>query len=205
MATTKQDLMQFLKFLSNHIDREITLIAVGGTALTLLGIKESTKDIDFDLPESSDCKIIEGILKDLNFEKKGFSWFATTNIGITRIDLFKGGYIFNIQLLDDYINKTRIITKIGNITLKTISLQDIIITKIGRGDERDFDDIKQIYEKERIDNDELIERYFKAAESLPDAFSEVVRMRLLDLIEIKFKQWGKEDARLVEKVKKWKI
>lgn len=45
--TTKDDLVAFIQKLDSFLDKPITVIALGGTALTLLEIKSSTKDIDF--------------------------------------------------------------------------------------------------------------------------------------------------------------
>lgn len=46
----KRNLIQFLKELDGNLERRITLVVVGGTALTLLDVKPSTIDVDFTLP-----------------------------------------------------------------------------------------------------------------------------------------------------------
>ena len=203
IKTNKQILLDFLKNIDDKLPHKITIIAVGGTALTLLNIKESTKDIDFDFPQKKELNTINKLFSDLDFEAMGNSWLTT---GGLRLDLFTGGYIFNIQLLKDYIEESKPIWELNNITLKALSLYDIIITKIGRGDERDFDDIKQIYSTNKIDNDVLIKRYFKSAESLPDAFSNSVKQRLFDLLDLKFSEWNfKKDKEIIEKIRKWQM
>lgn len=46
----KKSLLDFLSEIDRKLKRKITLIAAGGTALTLLDLKSSTIDIDFTGP-----------------------------------------------------------------------------------------------------------------------------------------------------------
>lgn len=200
--TNKEKLLNFLKTIDGKLPHKITIIAIGGTALTLLNLKESTRDIDFDLPIEKDWKALVDLFKKLDFELEGFAWFTSTGL---RIDLFKWGYIFCTQLPSDYVKKSKLALKLDKITLKTLSLEDIIVTKLGRGDERDFMDIKQIYLHSDIDNEQLAERFFEIAKSWIES-PEIIRQKLLDLIEIKFSQWNfPVPTKLVLKVKSWEI
>jgi hypothetical protein len=56
-------LLGFLEEVDKEVERKVTLIAVGGTALTLLGAKPSTRDVDFTLP-SDDYGAFRGALKN---------------------------------------------------------------------------------------------------------------------------------------------
>jgi tRNA isopentenyl-2-thiomethyl-A-37 hydroxylase MiaE len=81
-------------------------------------------------------------------------------------------------------------------------LEDIIISKLARGDERDFSDIKKILENRKIDLNNLTSRYKETMENSAVAF---YKQKFLDLIEIKFSQWDlKQDKKLISEVKKWK-
>ncbi len=200
--TNKEELLSFLKNIDEKLPHKITIIAIGGTALTLLNLKDSTKDIDFDLPIEKDWKALESLFQKLDFESEGFAWFTPTGL---RIDLFKRGYIFCSQLPFDYVEKSKDAVKLDKITLKTLSLEDIIVSKLGRGDERDFQDIKQIYLHANINNEQLAERFFEIAQSWIES-SEIVRQKLLDLIDIKFSQWKFPiPNKLVQKVRAWEI
>lgn len=210
--TNKRELFGFIKLIDEKLPHKITIIAIGGTALTLLNLKESTKDIDFDLPFEKDWKDLVSLFQKLDFEQEGFAWF--TSLGL-RIDLFKQGYIFSTQLPSDYVEKSNIAVKLENITLKTLSLEDMIITKLGRGDERDFMDLRQIYLPANnlpannlhinIDNEQLVERFFEIARGWFDS-PKIIKQKLLDLLEIKFLQWEFQiSPELVQKVKSWKI
>ena len=81
---TKDDLVSWIRAVDKRLDKKIVVIAVGGTAMTLLGLKSSTRDVDFCV-FSKDKKEFEGALDD-KFP----------------VDVFLDGYIFCLQLPDDY-------------------------------------------------------------------------------------------------------
>jgi hypothetical protein len=62
MAVDAGWLFGFLEEVSANLDRPVTLVAVGGTALTLLGVKESTLDIDFTAPKDDLVAFHAGLL-----------------------------------------------------------------------------------------------------------------------------------------------
>ena len=99
------------------------------------------------------------------------------------------------------LEKSKLIKSIGNIELYALSLLDIIISKLARGDERDFNDIKRIFEKEKIDVKELVSRY---KETMEASVVGNYKQKLLDLIEFKFKDWKFPiDSEIINGVKKW--
>ena len=84
----KDHLLGWLKGIDERINRKIILVAVGGTAMTLLGLKPSTRDVDFCI-EGKNSKLFKEAIKDSEF----------------KVDLFQDGFIFSEQLPDDYIEK----------------------------------------------------------------------------------------------------
>lgn len=135
----KNDLLSWLKDIDRKLKKDITLIAVGGTAMTLLGLKPSTRDIDFCI-DSKDKKDFEAVL-----DKK----FV--------VDIFVDGYIFSEQLPDDYKDISKDIVEMGHIKLKTLNSIDIVITKTARLNARDEEDIKSI--AKHVDKEKLIKRF----------------------------------------------
>jgi len=128
MQLDKGMLTGFLEEVDGQLGRRIRLIAVGGTAMTLLGLKPSTIDIDFDL-SSGDAEELDRALKAI---PHGF-----------RIDIFRDGLIFSQQLPDDYAGKCIAVkTGLKNIELYALHPLDIVVTKIGRLNERDLQDIE---------------------------------------------------------------
>lgn len=126
-------LLNFLEEVDKELERKITLIAVGGSALTLLGAKPSTRDVDFALPNDN-REEFQRALKDT---PHGFV-----------VHCFNDGMIFSQSLPDDYLSKSALVKhKMKNIQLRTLSPLDIVVTKIGRLDDRDKQDIDTCIKK----------------------------------------------------------
>ena len=79
----KKDLLNWLKKIDGKLKKNITLIAVGGTAMTLLNFKESTIDVDFDV------------------SRDDYNLFKNAIDKTFRVDIFVDGYIFSEQLPED--------------------------------------------------------------------------------------------------------
>ncbi len=141
----RNELIKWLRSIDKKLHRKITLIAVGGTAMTLLGLKSSTRDVDFCI-KSEEKK---------DFEKALDKKFKT--------DIFTDGYIFSEQLPADYSEKSKEIVKMKNIALKTLHPIDIIITKAARFNARDEEDIEAL--SKHVDKYELIKRFNEVLKS----------------------------------------
>lgn len=127
MSLDKSALLDFLRILDNEISKKITLVATGGTAMTLLDLKPSTIDIDFTIP-SSDKPAFDKALASV---PHGF-----------KIDVWTDGTVFSQSLPDDYLEKNIKIANFRHILLKALHPVDIVVTKIGRLDYRDVQDIE---------------------------------------------------------------
>lgn len=193
------ELYELLDSISEYIEIEIQMYALGGTALTILGIKKSTRDIDINISSDKQYEYIRKTFEKLGFKNSGgLRWFTQEGLAF---DLFYGSNILGTALMHDCLSLSKFIKKIGNIALYTLSFYDIIISKLARGDERDFIDIKHIFEKEKIDLKFLVERYLKTMEvSVVGNY----KQKLLDLIEIRFSDWKfPRNEELISMVKKW--
>lgn len=137
-------LLGFLRILDSELKKKIILIAAGGTAMALLKLKPSTRDIDFTLPKE-DYEEFEKTLKKI---PHGF-----------KIDSWPDGYIFSQQLPADYLDKSIPIEfNAKNIELRALHPIDIIATKIGRLDERDIEDIKECIKQHNLTKQEITNR-----------------------------------------------
>ena len=103
--------------------------------MTLLDLKPSTIDIDFTIP-SSDLQEFEKALKN---NPTGF-----------KVDRWPDGYIFCQSLPSDYIDKSIGIKEFSHISLRALHPVDIIVTKIGRLNQRDIQDIEKIIKEYKI-------------------------------------------------------
>jgi hypothetical protein len=192
-------LFGLLDSLSTFAEHKIRLYALGGTALTILGIKPSTLDIDINVGSEAEYRYISSLFEELGFQKEGtMKW--TTQEGL-RFDLFHSSNILGTQLLPDCLTKAKFIRKVGSIELYTLSPEDIIISKLARGIDRDFDDIRLILDHEKINLNSLATRY---RNTMQDSVVSLHKQKFLDLIDIKYKEWGrKPNTRLIAEVRKW--
>lgn len=143
MPCDKSLLLEFLEVLNDDLTKKITLVAAGGTAMTLLDLKPSTIDIDFTIP-SSDLPEFERALKD---NPPGF-----------KVDRWADGYVFCQSLPGDYLDKSIKIKDYTHILLKALHPVDIVVTKIGRLNQRDIQDIEKCISKFKITKDEITAR-----------------------------------------------
>lgn len=193
-----EEFFELVESISKYIEREVKMYALGGTAMTLLNIKKSTRDIDINIESSPEYEYICKIFHQLGFERKGIRWITQEGLAF---DIFYGSNILGTELLPDCIDKSDFIKSFGNIKIYTLSLEDIIISKLARGDSRDFDDIKMILKTDKINLKSFVQRYKKTMETSVVAH---YKQKLLDLIEIKFKEWNFNlDTDLINTVKKW--
>ncbi len=114
--------------MDKKVQRKIKLVAVGGTALTLLGKKTSTMDIDFTGPSRDLQEFIRAHL--------------TLGHGYD-IHLFNDGQIVSQSLPQNYLKKcSSISTNLTKINLLALHPLDIVLAKIGRLNLRDIQDIE---------------------------------------------------------------
>lgn len=156
--------MQTLDNWERLINFRVNLIGCGGTALTLLGIKESTKDIDFIVPVVGEYNKLMIFLERLGYgEKGGGLWHPDDPLFLYQF--WAGARVFTTDLLESPLEPGRniLIKKWRNIYLGALNLPDVIITKMSRGTQLDIEDCVAAYSKSDIDPDKLLERYAEAA------------------------------------------
>ncbi|MBU4346274.1 MAG: hypothetical protein KKH29_02985 [Candidatus Omnitrophica bacterium] len=160
-----QGLLDRLSVWDGFLKRKVHLIACGGTAMTLLGIKDSTKDIDLIVPNLTEYNYLTGTLKQIGYE-------SVTGAGWSRgdgfiFDLFRGNRVHTTELLESPLKKGNhvLIKEFSRIYLGALNYYDLIISKLFRATEIDLDDcLSLIKEKGReINIPRLKERFQKTA------------------------------------------
>jgi predicted nucleotidyltransferase len=198
-TTTANELYELLRSLSPYLEHSVPFYALGGTALTILGIKASTLDVDIAISTKKDYEAIHSLFEKIGFKKLGVLRYQTQE-GLF-FDLFQAPDILGTVLLPDFTEKATFIRTIGSIELYTLGLEDIIITKLARGDSRDFDDIKSILDTQSVALPALV---FCYKETMETSIVAHYQQKLLDLIEIKCKEWKFSiDKNLIKEVKAW--
>jgi len=141
----KNELLDILHKIDLELKNKITIVAVGGTAMTLLGIKESTKDIDFNIPSHDDYKEFERVINKIRFNIK--------------IDYYEQNMIFSEALPMDYLKiAIKYEHNFNKIKLYILNPIDIICSKIARLSDRDIEDIKECIKCYNITRSQIKER-----------------------------------------------
>jgi len=161
----RQALLDRISAWDDFLKRKVYLIACGGTALTLLGVKASTKDIDLLVPNEDEHDYLISILKQLGYKSaSGWGWSREDAF---IFDLFRGNSIHTTQLLEPPLNKGNhaIVKEFSHIYLGVLNYYDIIISKLFRGTFIDNEDCLALLKakKNEIDLVKLEERFRQTA------------------------------------------
>jgi len=142
----------------------VRLIACGGTALTLLKIKDSTRDMDFTVPVAREYERLMKFLGDLGYEEKG-GGLAHDDDPNFIYQFWSGNKVFTTNLLDPPLDpgKHILIKRWSHIYLAALNLTDLIITKMFRGTPVDRDDCIAAFATGKVNAEKLLERYAEAA------------------------------------------
>ena len=93
------DLLDTLDNWNSLMNFRVRLIGCGGTALTLLKIKDSTRDIDFTVPMQKEYDRLMKFLGDLGYEEKG-GGLAHDDDPNFIYQFWCGNKVFSTDLLD---------------------------------------------------------------------------------------------------------
>ena len=162
----KEFLLARLADWDSFLKKRVRLIACEGTALTLLNIKPSTKDIDLIVPDSGEYDYLLTILDQLGYK-------SVTGSGLRRgddfaFDLFRGPRVHTTELLDSPLqpDKHLLIKEFTYIYLGALNYYDLLITKLFRGTTVDMDDCLALMSRRGHDIDiQVLERRFRATAS----------------------------------------
>lgn len=161
----KHSLLERIRIWNDFLKRRVHLIACGGTAMTLLGVKESTKDIDLMVPKANEYTYLIKTLQQLGY-KSASGWGWSREDGFI-FDLFRGNAVHTTELVESPLvdeNHT-LIKEFSHIYLGVLNYYDIIISKLFRGTEIDNEDCLVLVKNKRkeIDLIRLEERLRKTA------------------------------------------
>lgn len=161
----KQRLLDTFSVWNGYLKRKVHLIACGGTAMTLLGVKESTKDIDLLVPNEPEYDYLVRILKDLGYQSVTGSGWAKDGGFI--FDLFRGKRIHTTELLESPLieGNNLLVKEFSSVYLGVLNLYDLIISKVFRGSRVDMEDCLSLVKarKQDIDINILGERFRETA------------------------------------------
>jgi len=162
---SKQGLLDTLSGWNGFLKKKVHLVACGGTAMTLIGVKASTKDVDFIVSVESEYDYLVKTIKDLGYKPaSGYGW-AKDNGFI--FDLFKGKKVFTTELLDSPLGPSRNIklVEFSHIYVGILNYYDLMISKLFRGTSVDMDDCAALFKSKKgeIDIKEFTKRFKETA------------------------------------------
>ena len=161
----KKELLNEISGWNRFLKRKMHLIACGGTALTILGLKESTKDIDFIVPNINEYTYLIATLKKIGYKSAAGNGWSRNEKYV--FDLFRGKFVHTTELLESPLLEGNNIffEEFSNVYLGVLNFYDLIISKLFRGAQVDFDDCLILYEanKNQINVNKLRERFKKTA------------------------------------------
>lgn len=137
----KNELLDNLRAWNRVLRRKVHLIACGGTAMTLLGVKASTKDVDFMVPNIKEYNYLLKQLPIMGYrESNGPGWQRKGEI--FHFDIFRGNNIHTTGLLESPLEEGRnkLLAEFSHLYIGILNDYDLISSKLMRGTKVDFDD-----------------------------------------------------------------
>jgi len=159
-----QEQEAILLAIGNLLPKKLDVYAVGGTAMMLRGIKNSTLDIDIIFNNGKNRAGFIEVLKKLGAKE----FDATITYGLRnnspimlefrdcRFDLFTDKVISS-NFSDKMKERAKQIHEFGNLVIHVADIHDIIIMKSATSREKDIEDIISIIDKNKIDWDIILE------------------------------------------------
>lgn len=161
----KQGLWDILEGWDEYLPRHVRVVACGGTALTIQDLKESTKDVDFMVPDDEEYRALVQTIKKLGYRQTTGSGWARDDGYI--FDLFAGNRVFITELLESPLDAGNHIPikAFKKISVGALNDYDLIISKMFRGTDVDVDDCLRLINSrgKNFDLNKLLERYKEAA------------------------------------------
>jgi len=162
----QKDLLATLGLWNGFLNKKVHLIACGGTALTLLGVKESTKDVDMLVPVDQEYNYLIKTLEQLGYvQETGSGWRRKGELFV--FDLFKGKRVHTTELLESPLEKVNhtLIKELSHIYIGALNPYDLIVSKLFRGTNVDVDDCLMLFraKHKEITLDLLRERFIETA------------------------------------------
>ena len=135
----KNRLIEILREWNRFLKRKVHLIACGGTAMTLLGVKPSTKDIDFIAPIANEHDYLTKQLKALGYKQATGSGWKRAGEDF-QFDIFRGSRIHTTELLDSPLEEGRhsVLMEFSRLYIGILNDYDLIVSKLMRGTSVDF-------------------------------------------------------------------
>lgn len=158
----KHALLSIMEQWNRYLRRKVHLIACGGTAMTLMGIKSSTKDVDFMVPNIGEHDYLTKRLRMLGYKAiTGSGWKRSGEL--FEFDLFRGNSIHTTGLLVSPLEEGRhmVYREYEYLFIGILNEYDLVSSKLMRGTSVDFEDCLDVVKARNsiVDIDRLVEHF----------------------------------------------
>ncbi len=142
-------LLSMLEFVAKGYEPpgEVALYAMGGTAMTLLGLKTSTEDVDFLVSDEAE-RFISALRYSNTFRLKGTFPMRSGAVVVEsldgeRMDLYVGR-VFEIRFTPSMRDRSSLVADLGWLKARSLSAEDIVLMKLYSGRDKDRADLEEI-------------------------------------------------------------
>jgi hypothetical protein len=156
------ELLDNLRAWNRVLRRKVRLIACGGTAMTLLGVKASTKDVDFMIPDIREYDYLTKQLPAMGYtQTNGPGWQRRGEV--FRFDIFRGNNIHTTGLLQSPLEdgRNRLLVEFSHLYIGILNDYDLIASKLMRGTRVDFEDCVTLAtaHQDELDTERLVAHF----------------------------------------------
>lgn len=179
-----------------RLQKPIEAYVFGGLNLVLLKVKEATKDVDLVVGGEEEFKAFINALEQLGYKPLGDIEFFPEDLrrkpcriyckDSLRIDIFLEKIAGKLLLTEGMKKRAEKGVAYGNLTLKFMSLEDIILLKACSPRERDLEDIAAIAKKSRISWRELVKILLEQPKEVAEEYAFAV-LQTLETLEEAYK------------------
>jgi len=175
------DQNELFKLIGAKLDKKIECLAIGGSAMMFYGAKTETKDVDLVFSDTQSFDLIKKSLYELGFnEKKNIRplfahYDSATNKPVmmegmdTRFDLFLNEVI-DLKISSSILDRVKEVHEFGNLIVKIVSVEDIILLKCATEREKDRTDAASLIERFNVDWSTIIKESIHQTEISGDVF-----------------------------------
>jgi len=160
VTNTKNDLIAFLSALDKALKYDVSIVCLGGTALTLAGLKGVSHDVDVIVRDKDREKL----------EKERFEHFSKLYDTIAKqLAIIEGEHgpfpDFDMSLLEmeDFAIRAHQYQELQlkHINILLMDINDIVLSKLNRSMKRDIDDIKKLIASGILSKGQLTQRFYQ--------------------------------------------
>src|SRR3989344_8569885 len=155
---------ELLSLIGETLKKKVECYIVGGSAMMYHGVKGETKDIDVVFNDNESKEIFEKVLKKLGYKERDIKimYFKKKNRplllerGEERIDLFIKKVI-TFEITENIKERIEKVYEYGNLIVKVVSPEDIILFKCATERPGDRIDASNIIKSFDVDWDVIVE------------------------------------------------